>query len=179
MGFEILEWKTSAMPSNDSKGLLYLYPFLRPKNKKDSLFSDPFADTPSSSDLVSEGLFTRFEAFLTRATTCNGIFGSNAGSSNPSPSKQHIILLEDLPNILHHETRTRFHQALVSLVHSPPSEPPVPVVIIVSDAGTRGEEWDQRRMEGRGFGWDKNQVVDGRTVIPKELLHGVYVTEIG
>lgn len=55
----------------------------------------------------------------------------------------------------------------------------MPVVIIVSDAGTRGEEWDQRRMEGRGFGWDKNQVVDGRTVIPKELLHGVYVTEIG
>lgn len=66
----------------------------------------------------------------------------------------------------------------MSLVNSPPSEPPVPVVIIVSDAGMRGEEWDEKLTEGR-FGHDKNQVVDGRAVIPKELLHSVYVTDIG
>lgn len=51
-------------------------------------------------------------------------------------------------------------------------------MIIVSDAGMRGEERDEKLMEGR-FGQDKNQVVDGRAVIPKELLQSVYVTEIG
>jgi len=53
-------------------------------------------------------------------------------------------------------------------------------MIILSDAGMRGEERDERLKEGRGgAGWDKNQVVDKRTVIPKTLLGGVYVTEIG
>jgi cell cycle checkpoint protein len=148
---------------------------------KGSLFSESsdLASKAQSFDATTEGLFSRFEAFLTRAATCHNIFPATSSSRSNNLSRLHIILLEDLPNVLHHETQARFHQTLISLVNSPPSEPPVPVVIIVSDAGTRGEEWDEKRMEGRGFGRDKNQVVDGRTVIPKELLHGVYVTEIG
>ena len=144
------------------------------------MYSESF--DPTSPEDVTEGLFARFESFLTRAATCSSIFSATSSSKTPGlneSSRPRIILLEDLPNVLHHETQTRFHQALVSLVNSPPSEPPVPVVIIVSDAGMRGEEWDERIMEGRGFGRDKNQVVDGRAVIPKELLHSVYVTEIG
>jgi len=54
-------------------------------------------------------------------------------------------------------------------------------VIILSDAGMRGEERDEKLTEGRGggAGWKKNQVVDKWTVIPRSLLGGVYVAEIG
>ena len=57
----------------------------------------------------------------------------------------------------------------------------MPVVIILSDAGMRGEERDEKLKEGHGggAGWGKNQVVDKRTVIPRSLLGGVYVAEIG
>ena len=130
----------------------------------------------------SEGLFTRFEAFLTRASTCNNIFSTAPPSTvkNLHPPRRRIVLLEDLPNILHHETQSRFHQALLSLVNSPPSDPPVPVVIIISDAGLRGEDRDEKITEGRaGWARDKVQVLDARTVLPKELFHSVYVTEIG
>jgi len=106
--------------------------------------------------------------------SCKSILGQPSTNS----SVHRIILLEDLPNILHHETQSRFHQALASLVNSPPSDCLVPVVIIISDAGTRGEDLDQRLMDGHGFGTDKSQVIDVRTVVPKELLRSVFVTEI-
>ena len=139
---------------------------------KDSESLEPMTRT---SEFVTEGHFARFEAFLTRAATCSSIVSTSSESfGSHHSSKSRIILLEDLPNILHHETQTRFHQALISLVNSPPSEPPVPIVIIVSDAGMRGED-----PGGRVAGWDRNQVVDGRTVIPRELFHTIYVTEIG
>ncbi|KAF9531359.1 Rad17 cell cycle checkpoint protein-domain-containing protein [Crepidotus variabilis] len=132
-------------------------------------------------DISTEGLFTRFEAFLTRSSTCNNLFSSSATSSKASSSqkssRRRLILLEDLPNILHQKTKERFHEALTSFVSTPHSEPPVPLVIIVSDAGLRGEDRDARMSEGR-FGRDKNQIIDIRTVIPKELLSSAYVTEI-
>lgn len=82
-----------------------------------------------------------------------------------------------MPNILHPGTQAQFHAALQSLVASPTSFPPVPIVIIVSDAGMRGEASDERLANG---GWAKSNegVVDIRTVLPRELLHGPYVTQI-
>lgn len=65
-----------------------------------------------------------------------------------------------------------------SFVNALPSSPPTPLVIIVSDAGMRGEASDERRAEGRGWGKDKVEVVDIRTVLSKDLLTGPYVTEI-
>jgi cell cycle checkpoint protein len=122
-----------------------------------------------------EALFTKFEAFLTRASTCLDIFSA---SSSKNPVKKRVILLEDLPNILHQKTQTQFHEALSSLVTSPPSNPPVPVIIIISDAGMRGEASDERRAQGGGWGKDRAQAMDIRTVLPKNLLGGPYVTEI-
>jgi len=95
-----------------------------------------------------------------------------------SIAKKRVILLEDLPNILHQKIQIQFHEALNSLVTSPPSNPPVPVIIIISDAGTRGEARDERRAEGGGWGKDQTQAMDLRTVLPKNLLGGPYVTEI-
>lgn len=124
-----------------------------------------------------EGLFTKFEAFLTRASTCHSLFSESA--SNPqSSSTRRLILFEDLPNILHSQTQAQFHQAMSSFVTSLPSSPPTPLVIIVSDAGMRGEASDERRAEGTGWGKYKAEVVDIRTVLSKDLLTGPYVTEI-
>ena len=129
-----------------------------------------------------EAIFTKFEAFLTRASTCKNIF-SNI-DSQPSQSKttkssprRHVILLEDLPNILHARTQAQFHEALNSLVASAPANPAVPLVIIISDAGIRGEANDERISAGSER--NKTQVVDVRTVLSKDLLGGPYVTEIG
>ena len=53
----------------------------------------------------------------------------------------------------------------------------VPVVIIVSDAGVRGEVGDERITAG---GWGRGKdVVDIRSVLPRELLGSAYVTQIG
>jgi len=63
-------------------------------------------------------------------------------------------------------------------VVSSPSSPPVPVIIVVSNAGMRGEANDERMASGGGWGRDREQVVDVRTVLPKDLLGGPYVTQI-
>ncbi|KAJ6617530.1 Rad17 cell cycle checkpoint protein-domain-containing protein [Mycena sp. CBHHK59/15] len=146
-------------------------------------------------DSDHEAHFSKFEAFLTRASTCQNIFtdhtlpkrgtdisssqsqSSTASTVTPAPRNRQIILLEDLPNILHTKTQSQFHVALQSLVASPTSSP-VPVVIIVSDAGMRGEASDERLASG-SWGKDRDGVLDIRTVLSKDLLHGPYVTQIG
>jgi cell cycle checkpoint protein len=151
-----------------------------------------------------EALSEKFQAFLLRATRCQNIFqaelAGNADKVDPAntphipsldtgsqsqgpstsercpPSNRRIILLEDLPNILHPKTREKFHLALESFVKS--TNPGfAPIVIIVSDAGLRGEASDEKRSQGIGS-WGK-EVVDIRTVLPPTLLNSTYVTQIG
>ncbi|KAF9043051.1 Rad17 cell cycle checkpoint protein-domain-containing protein [Panaeolus papilionaceus] len=166
LGFEILEWRNSISES---------MPTL---NFEDSSYNATTSSYPSYDSSV-ESLFSKFEAFLTRASSCGNVFSSTSSSkvkSGNSPSRK-VILLEDLPNILHQKTQASFHEALLSLVNKAPSNPPVPVVIIISDSGVRGEASDDRISEGRGWNRDK-QVIDVRTVLPRELLSGPYVREI-
>ncbi|KAJ7856757.1 Rad17 cell cycle checkpoint protein-domain-containing protein [Mycena olivaceomarginata] len=185
MDCELLEWR-NAMGEASS-----------------SIFEDDRQPEGSAYNYNSdqENPFSKFEAFLTRASTCQSIFTdterdpglSSSSSSPPSQSsrssstptrpsatkrKRQIILLEDLPNILHAGTQARFHAALHALVASSPLLTPVPIVIIVSDAGVRGEASDERLANG-AWGRDKDGVLDIRTVLSKELLHGPYVTQIG
>ncbi|KAL1690461.1 Rad17 cell cycle checkpoint protein-domain-containing protein [Schizophyllum commune] len=82
-----------------------------------------------------------FSTFMSRASRCRDVFSSNA--------RPHIILLEDLPNILHSGTQQSFHESLRSLVQ--PSDVVLPpIVIIISDAGLRGTELDEvGAMHGR------------------------------
>lgn len=189
MGFEILEWR-NAMDESSSTTLDHALNF--PSTGSDTLY-------PSfEQDLDRETLYSKFEAFINRASSCQNVFTATGGSESrrhhipPSPPtqsgpssqsakwvpKRKIILLEDLPNILHPETQAKFHAALQSLVVSPPPQPPVPVVIIVSDAGMRGEASDERLTNGTGWGKDRNGVVDVRTVLSRDLLGGPYVTQI-
>ncbi|KAG6865361.1 hypothetical protein C0991_003213 [Blastosporella zonata] len=151
-----------------------------------------FNAASSSSEFYAptgEALFAKFEAFLNRASSCHNLFATAASNTTSAPSqsssssgpivKRHIILLEDLPNLLHPTTQSQFHSALQALVTLPLSNPPVPVVLIVSDVGVRGEVADERMTRGGGWGKAKEGVVDIRTVLPRDLLGGPYVTQIG
>lgn len=170
-------------------------------------YPDDLIDSSSTSYDTSypsferQALFSNFEAFISRASICRNVFvtsndsesisdafprsqSSQASQSNASSQstkrspKRQIILLEELPNILHIATQAKFHAVLQSLVLSSPSQPPVPVVIIVSDAGARGEASDERLETGMGWSKDRNGVVDIRTVLSRDLLNGPYVTHI-
>jgi cell cycle checkpoint protein len=132
-----------------------------------------------------EAVFSKFEGFISRAASCGTVFGTETDSqsrssqqavASSSTPKRRLILLEDLPNILHAETRSRFHELLKSLLDSPPAVP-VPVVIIVSDSGLRGEASDELMMTG-AWSKDNDSVVDIRAVLGKDLLHGHFVTQI-
>jgi len=112
------------------------------------------------------GHFAQFQEFLARAAQCRTVFSSS--------SQRRLILLEELPNLLHGDTRSQFHGALESLVLDPDA---APVIIIISESGTRGEEIDERLASG-SWGKDKDTVVDIRTVLSRELLHGQYVTQM-
>ncbi|KAJ7916174.1 Rad17 cell cycle checkpoint protein-domain-containing protein [Mycena leptocephala] len=170
---EILEWRNAMEESFSSLG--------DDPQPDGSTFHQPY--NPDH-----ESLFSKFEAFLTRASTCQTIFTDNekdtklsssqsSSSTRSTGRKRQIILLEDLPNILHANTQSRFHAALQSLVASPALSP-VPIVIIVSDAGVRGEASDERLSNG-SWGKDRDGILDIRTVLSKDLLHGPYVTQIG
>ncbi|KDQ55490.1 hypothetical protein JAAARDRAFT_195860 [Jaapia argillacea MUCL 33604] len=136
-----------------------------------------------------EGLMQKFQAFITRASTCRSLFSgpppqsqseakpSTKTSSTSSPqlntsSKRRIILLEDLPNILHSGTQQQFHAVLETVAHS---RDLTPVVLIVSDSGVRGEASDDRMASGRGR---VKETVDIRTALPSSLLGSQWVTEI-
>ncbi|KAJ3860845.1 Rad17 cell cycle checkpoint protein-domain-containing protein [Lentinula novae-zelandiae] len=162
--FEIIEWKSSTGESFTNATGLWV-----------------------SDDTI----FTKFRLFLERASQCQSVFSS---SSTPNPRKrplpssslsssnanstpiQRLILLEDLPNVLHSNTRSQFHDVIRSLVENQDPNP-VPVVIILSDSGMRGEAGDERLASGV---WERDQdsAVDIRSILPKDVLNGPYVDEI-
>ena len=192
MGFDILEWRNSVGQAFSGFGKLHHLTLVIPITDFRVDASNSYASTgqsphPSNHEQDFESLFTKFETFLNRATSCQSVFshptpGSSSKtasqSAKPSAPQRRIVLLEDLPNILHPQTQASFHTSLKALVDSSPSSPPVPVIIVVSNAGMRGEANDERMAGGGGWGRDKEQVVDVRTVLPKDLLGGPYVTQI-
>lgn len=150
-------------------------------------------------DFDTETLFDKFQAFMMRAMTCNSIFGRRDIAQRPCSgslatpcsqsctqrsSKRQLVLLEDLPNLLHQPTEARFQATLRSLC-TPTSNlsgaPGPPIVVIVSDSGLRAEQPDDGTWNGGSNGrrWDKKEVLDIRNVLGPELLTSPYVTRIG
>ncbi|PSR78076.1 hypothetical protein PHLCEN_2v7593 [Hermanssonia centrifuga] len=171
LGFDILEWRNSV----------------------DDRFSrDDDFDPDAEHRVEYEGLSEKFHNFLTRASNCRSVFGqpeskpsslpisSQASRTNDShiskTAKRQIILLEDLPNILHPATQEAFHTSLEALVANQSSSMS-PVVIIVSDAGVRGESGEEGgpSTSWKGKGRD---TVNIRTVLPPSLLMSPYVTQV-
>ena len=98
------------------------------------------ADTPDA-----------FATFLARAGAYTSILTS---------ARQKLVLVEDLPNILHPAVRARFHDALRAHVERGPSV--APVVLVVSDAGLCVEASSNGSSS-------RDVVIDGRTVLPPGL----------
>ncbi|KAG2156755.1 Rad17 cell cycle checkpoint protein-domain-containing protein [Suillus bovinus] len=174
IGFEIVEWRNSM----SERG-------------------------PNGSWMNTEALFDKFQAFLTRASSCCNIFATSStiastqsqshnqlkfisqpstpsqpSTSSSHPFNRHLILLEDLPNILHLPTQARFHDALQSLCASSESGPPV--VIIISDSGLRGENaYNDDAWDGAGGAhWSKKETIDIRSLLGADLSASPYVTRI-
>jgi cell cycle checkpoint protein len=87
---------------------------------------------------------------------------SAASSSMSKISRRQVILLEDLPNLLHGPTLETFQSAIAQHIKTSDT----PIVLIVSDAGSRGQFKDEE-------GWSNRQtsVVDVRMILPTPLLH--------
>jgi cell cycle checkpoint protein len=100
-----------------------------------------------------------FATFLTRAGAYTSVFAS---------ARRKIVLLEDLPNILHPVVRPRFHDALRA--HVERTCDVAPVVLVVSDAGVCAE--------GDSNGGSRDLVIDSRTVVPPGLSSPSHFSEI-
>ncbi|KAI0262615.1 Rad17 cell cycle checkpoint protein-domain-containing protein [Gloeopeniophorella convolvens] len=105
-----------------------------------------FTDEPSTSDIPD-----MFSNFLGRAGAYTSVF---------APARRKVVLVEDLPNVLHPAVRTRFHDALRA--HVERASDSTPVVLVISDAGVRAEGESSSSRS-------KELVVDVRTVVPPGL----------
>lgn len=126
------------------------------------------------SDLDAVSQFNKFQEFLIRASTSRSVF---RGSSS-RPTARQVILLEDLPNILHAETRDKFHDAVRLFVQRQTSQDGeyTPLVVIMSDLGTRGELDDTL---GFSSFRERNEALDIRGALPVDLLLAPCTTQIG
>lgn len=120
-----------------------------------------------------ESLTQKFQAFLARASSCRPLVSSASSSTS---NKRQVILLEDLPNILHAPTQEAFHSILAAFVTSP-SSVGIPLVIIISDTGSRGEDRDDDIAQ-RGWSGVRKEAADIRSAIPAALLSSPYVMQI-
>lgn len=108
------------------------------------------ADTPDA-----------FATFLMRTGTYASIF---------TLTRRKLVLVEDLPNILHPTVRSRFHDALRA--HVERASDVAPLVLVISDAGVSAEGGSN------GSGRDRDLVIDVRTVVPPGLSSASLSTEI-
>ena len=83
--------------------------------------------------------------------------------------RRKLVLVEDLPNILHPAVRSRFHDALRA--HMERASDVAPLVLVVSDAGVSA---GGSSNSGRG----RDLAIDARTVVPPELSSTSLFTEI-
>lgn len=112
-------------------------------------------------------LSQKFHAFMNRASGMTAL-ATSSKTNNKEPSRR-VILLEDLPNLLHGPTLQTFQATLKDRIEN--SE--YPIVLIISDAGSRGEHRDEEGWLGR-----QSSVMDVRTIIPPGLLQSPYVTRV-
>jgi cell cycle checkpoint protein len=160
LGFELIEWRNST--ANLYGGVF---------SSLNSSLTYLIHNTLSDLDAISQ--IDKFQEFLTRASTSRSVFG---GSSS-RPTARQAILLEDLPNIMHANTRDKFHDTLRLFVQRQTSQNGeyIPLVVIMSDLGARGELED---TGGSSSFRGRNEVLDIRSALPTDLLLGHYVTQI-
>lgn len=118
----------------------------------------------------------RFTEFLKRAVRYPSLPLATAGATAPSAPRK-VVLVEDLPNLAHDDTRAVFHTTLEQFVNGQiPSAPHIALVLVVSDtvpradmelwaAGSEASDWRARRAS----------VQDVRTTVPEAVrLHPAF-----
>lgn len=150
-----------------------------------SEWSSSIEETYTEGDYERQSNIQKFETFLSRAKSCRTLVGTDShripkrGDPQPSCSSRmkrttrQIVLLEDIPNILHRPTQEAFHTVLENFVTESSS---APLVIIISDTSTRGEARDE--SIGGGSYFSSHDTVNIRSILPSSLLHGPFVTQI-
>jgi cell cycle checkpoint protein len=96
-------------------------------------------------------------------------------SAESHVSSRQVVLLEDLPNILHPATAEAFHVILEEYVSSPSHGP---LVFIVSDSGVRGEDPELDTVSWRNWARFGKETLDVRTIIPRTIVNSPYFQEI-
>jgi cell cycle checkpoint protein len=114
-----------------------------------------------------DSISQKFLAFLNRASGLTPL-ATSSRADNQNSHRQ-VVLLEDLPNLLHAPTLQMFQSAVADHIEN--SEHPI--VLIISHAGSRGEHRDEEGWLGR-----HSSVMDVRTIIPPSLLQSPYITRI-
>lgn len=166
LGVEIVEWRNSV-----SDG------FTDNSHTLDWDSDEPF----DNSRPLPESHIDKFLSFLARASYYHNIFTSHTKNANASelasqsPHTRQLILLEDLPNMLHQRTQEAVQEAL-SLYITRPADETAPIIIVISDAGLRGET--NNDFLDSGIPFRSKEVVDVRMVIPADLLGGPFVSQI-
>ncbi|TFY52729.1 hypothetical protein EVJ58_g9851 [Rhodofomes roseus] len=138
------------------------------------------SQSPAPSQLQSHSRSSTLSQSQPRSSASAPASQSSAPSTSAARpfDKRQVILLEDLPNILHPGTQAAFHAALEAFV-SLPDTSTAPLVLIVSDAGLRGEDTEADGA-GASTSWRRaKEAVDIRSVLPSQLLGSPYVTQIG
>lgn len=118
--------------------------------------------------LCIESLSQKFQSFMHRASDMKPLAATGSISKSQA-SRDQIILLEDLPNLLHGPTLHAFQRCLTENIQRSTT----PIVLIISEAIARGEHKDEEGWPGR-----QSSAMDVRTILPAALLHGPYVTRI-
>ncbi|KAI0916087.1 hypothetical protein AcV7_007186 [Taiwanofungus camphoratus] len=190
LGFEILEWRNSMderFARDDEPGVDGEEPmqyesladkfrtFLARASSCNTIFTGA-APSGSTAPLSSSSQASQSSHSSKPATQIHDqprFSTPTAASTVKSQARRQIILLEDLPNILHPGTQAAFQAALEGFATVP--VPGAPLVIIISDTGLRGEDGG----DDTGTWRTRKEAVDVRSVLPPALLSSPYVTQIG
>lgn len=113
----------------------------------------------------SGGPSKQFATYLGKAATYRRLSFNGERNTN----QRQLILVEDLPNVLETQTREATHQALRAHCLSVQSQN-TPLVIIVSDTGTRGTGGSADEASS----FLNKQVIDARLVVPSDVLDEPY-----
>lgn len=185
LGFELVEWQNGLDQRFDAdagwdeeyEGLVDKFRnFLARASSCRSVLAMSSRPVPPSESQVKASTRSSDPPKLRASQTYPQLSASSSSSSTKptAQSRQQVILLEDLPNILHPGTQAAFHAALEAFATLPDG---APLVLIISDAGLRGEDAE---ADSKGAGWrHAKESVDVRSVLPPSLLNSPYVTQVG
>ncbi|WFD08590.1 RFC checkpoint protein Rad17 [Malassezia vespertilionis] len=112
---------------------------------------------------MRQSAIARFAAFVHAAQRYPTLPLVPRGVPMAAPRRRKIVLVEDLPNLAHEDTRAQFHAVLEQLVQTPCAQN-VPIVCIISDSVPMEEEGTEHSWRAR-----REAQMDVRRAIPPSV----------